>query len=157
MFVKVALICVLAVLAINRCQADVSHVVPSDQPPVTEVCLGCICEAISGCNTTEKCNGDTCGLFRITWAYWSDAGKPTQNGEDPSSQTAYPNCVNEPYCAARAVQNYMARFGQDCNGDGVINCYDHAAIHKLGGYGCKGDLTVNYYTKLNTCLQKFQG
>jgi hypothetical protein len=25
---------------------------------------------------------------------------------------AYANCVNEPYCAARAIQGYMKRFGQ---------------------------------------------
>lgn len=50
----------------------------------------------------------------------------------------------------------MTKFGQDCNGDGVINCYDHAAIHKLGGYGCKGDLTVSYATKLDQCLRAVQ-
>lgn len=27
-------------------------------------------------------------------------------------------------------------FFQDCNQDGVIDCMDYAAIHKLGGYGC---------------------
>lgn len=53
--------------------------------PVTDVCLGCICEASSGCNRTLQCNGEVCGLFRITWAYWSDAGKPTQSGETPDT------------------------------------------------------------------------
>lgn len=56
-------------------------------PPVTEVCMGCICEASSNCNQTLRCNGDVCGLFRITWAYWSDAGKPTQANEGPDSET----------------------------------------------------------------------
>lgn len=46
------------------------------QQPVSELCLGCICEAISNCNRSLGCNGDVCGLFRITWAYWADAGKP---------------------------------------------------------------------------------
>lgn len=55
--------------------------------PVTDVCLGCICEAISGCNRTLTCNGDVCGLFRITWAYWSDSGKPTLPNEQISSET----------------------------------------------------------------------
>lgn len=82
------------------------------QQPVTEVCLGCICEAISGCNQTLTCGGDVCGLFRITWAYWADAGKPTVDGESPDGQTAYGNCANQPACAARTVQGYMARFGQ---------------------------------------------
>lgn len=55
--------------------------------PVTDVCLGCICEAVSGCNRTLTCNGDVCGLFRITWAYWADSGKPTLAGEAPSTDT----------------------------------------------------------------------
>lgn len=82
------------------------------QQPVTEICLGCICEAISGCNQTLTCGGDVCGLFRITWAYWADAGKPTVGGESSDAQTAYGNCANQPACAARTVQGYMARFGQ---------------------------------------------
>lgn len=41
--------------------------------------------ASSGCNRTLQCDGQVCGLFRITWAYWSDAGKPTQDGETPDS------------------------------------------------------------------------
>lgn len=60
---------------------------PGDLKPVTDICLGCICEAISGCNRTLTCNGDVCGLFRITWAYWADGGKPTVNSELPGSDT----------------------------------------------------------------------
>lgn len=52
-----------------------------DTPSISKICLGCICEAASGCNTTLGCNGDVCGPFRITWAYWADAGKPTLNNE----------------------------------------------------------------------------
>lgn len=66
--------------------------------------------------------------------------------------TAYPNCVNEPYCAARAIQGYMKKYGQDCTGDGVINCYDYAAIHKFGGYGCRNELPVAYSRVLSECL-----
>lgn len=84
---------------------------PTDLP-VTQACLGCICEAISGCNTTQVCSGDVCGPFRITWAYWSDAGKPTVNNEAPDSQTAYKNCVVDTYCAALAVQGYMQKYQQ---------------------------------------------
>ena len=43
---------------------------------MSELCLGCICEAASNCNRSLGCDGDVCGLFRITWAYWADAGKP---------------------------------------------------------------------------------
>lgn len=69
-----------------------------------------------------------------------------------STFSAYANCVNEPYCAARAIQGYMAKFGQDCNADGLINCYDYAAIHKFGGYGCKSPLPQEYANKFNACI-----
>ncbi|CAH0400784.1 unnamed protein product [Chilo suppressalis] len=117
--------------------------------PVTEVCLGCICQAVSGCKQGTQCEGDHCGLFHITWPYWADAGKPTINGLSPEDPQAYPSCTNDPYCAALAVQGYMAKYGQDCNGDGQINCYDYMAIHKKGGYGCADH---NYQTTMKTSL-----
>lgn len=42
---------------------------------------------MSGCDRKAECNADVCGLFRITWAYWADAGKPTLKGESPTSET----------------------------------------------------------------------
>jgi Destabilase len=66
--------------------------------------------------------------------------------------TAYANCVNEPYCAAKTIQAYMKKFGQDCNGDGIVNCIDYAAIHKNGGYGCKGPLPPAYDKAFNECI-----
>ncbi|XP_046406711.1 lysozyme-like [Ischnura elegans] len=126
-----------------------------DNQLVSEVCLGCICNAISGCNRTLTCSGDVCGIFRITWAYWSDAGKPVIEGDDPAAQGAYPRCVNEPYCAAATVRGYMARFRQDCNGDGVINCDDYARLHLLGGYGCGGNLTPLYQQRYVDCRSQF--
>ncbi|XP_026464344.1 lysozyme-like [Ctenocephalides felis] len=125
--------------------------------PVTEICLGCICEAISGCNRTLTCNGDVCGLFHITWAYWADGGKNTLGGDSPDSPQAYSNCVNDPYCAASTIQGYMLKYGQDCNGDGVINCYDHMAIHKLGGFGCRGPLPDKYKGTFDQCLSQVSG
>lgn len=80
--------------------------------PVTQACLGCICEAASGCDTTQKCGGDVCGPFRITWAYWADAGKPTVNNEKNDTPTAYSNCASDTFCAALAVQGYMQKFQQ---------------------------------------------
>ncbi|CAK1586776.1 unnamed protein product [Parnassius mnemosyne] len=120
--------------------------------PVTEVCLGCLCQAISGCKQGTQCEGDSCGLFRITWAYWADAGKPTVDGSSPDATDAYPRCTNDPRCAAQTVQQYMRRFGQDCNGDGQVDCYDYAAIHKLGAYGCRGELPFKFYNDFNQCL-----
>jgi len=56
-----------------------------EQGPVSELCLGCICEAASNCNRSLGCNGDVCGLFRITWAYWADAGKPVIAQDNPNA------------------------------------------------------------------------
>jgi hypothetical protein len=53
---------------------------------VSELCLGCICEAVSNCNRSLGCNGDVCGLFRITWAYWADAGKPVIAQDHPDNE-----------------------------------------------------------------------
>ncbi|XP_050308861.1 lysozyme-like [Anthonomus grandis grandis] len=122
-----------------------------DDLPVTQQCLGCICEAISGCNTTAVCSGDVCGPFRITWAYWSDSGKPTVRGESPESATAYANCAGDTYCAALSVQGYMSKFQQDCNKDGRIDCDDFALIHALGGYGCAGNMPEPYGQRYRQC------
>ncbi|ALC42100.1 CG6426 [Drosophila busckii] len=129
--------------------------IQAQDKPVTDVCLGCICEAISGCNQTNYCGAGVCGLFRITWAYWADGGKLTLGNDSPQSEQAFSNCVNDPYCAANTIQNYMVKFGQDCNGDGRVDCFDYAAIHKLGGYGCTGELSYQYQTVLDKCLNTF--
>ncbi|VEN58094.1 unnamed protein product [Callosobruchus maculatus] len=99
-------------------------------------CLGCICEAVSGCDTSSKCEGDKCGPYRISPAYWADAGKPTVNGESPDGATAYTNCVSDKSCAGSAVKAYMAKYKKDCNGDGVIDCDDFILIHLFGGDAC---------------------
>lgn len=78
----------LSLLLLLLLQLSVSG---GQESPVTQTCLGCICEAISGCNRTTTCAGDVCGLFRITWAYWADAGKPTVAGEAPSAETGTNN------------------------------------------------------------------
>ncbi|XP_075209803.1 invertebrate-type lysozyme 3-like [Lycorma delicatula] len=122
--------------------------------PVTDICLGCICEAISNCNKSLTCEGDVCGIFRITWAYWADAGKPILLNDDPNSPGAYSRCVNDPVCAGNAVTNYMNRFAQDCNGDGRIECGDYAKIHRLGGYGCRGPLDAIYEQRFYNCQKQ---
>ncbi|XP_049876206.1 lysozyme-like [Pectinophora gossypiella] len=139
-------------LLIGVCAADVSELAAANAQPVTEVCLGCLCQAVSGCKQGLRCEGDVCGLFHITWAYWADAGKPTLQGQSPDQPDAYSNCAIDPYCAAQTVQGYMKRFAQDCNGDGRIDCYDYMAIHKKGGFGCAGDLPFQYVSVFNQCI-----
>lgn len=61
----------------------------------------------------------------------------------------------DPQCAASTIQNYMKRYKTDCNSDGQINCLDYAAIHKLGGFGCTGDVGSKFSDTLDTCLARF--
>jgi len=48
-----------------------------ENKPVTEDCLDCLCETMSGCNASTICVNGACGIFRITWGYWVEAGKLT--------------------------------------------------------------------------------
>ncbi|XP_055856065.1 DNA ligase 1-like [Episyrphus balteatus] len=132
-----------------------THAQSQEDNVVDDGCLACICDATSGCNVTKTCNGDVCGLFRITWFYWADGGKMTVNGDSEDSPMAFQNCATDPFCATKTVQNYMAKFRQDCNRDGKIDCYDFAAIHKLGGYGCPGQIFGPYSVTLNQCLKAY--
>lgn len=75
-----------------------------------------------------------------------------QDGDDADDPGAFEKCVNEPLCAARTVQNYLLKFKQDCNADDVINCYDYASIHLLGGYGCTGGLPLKYIKTITKCV-----
>ncbi|XP_073961754.1 lysozyme-like isoform X1 [Choristoneura fumiferana] len=126
-------------LIVTMCSGDVSELVGQ---PLSDVCLGCICQAISGCRQETVCEGDHCGLFHITSAYWSDAGTPTINGLAPDHPDAFQSCVLDPYCAAQTVQGYMRKFGQDCNGDGVTNCFDYMMINHHGGGACHAPLQL---------------
>ncbi|TDG49107.1 hypothetical protein AWZ03_004407 [Drosophila navojoa] len=126
--------------------------------PVTEKCLTCLCEAMSGCNATAVCISNEkgiCGLFRITWAYWVDAGKLTIEDDEPDSENAFINCANDAHCAADSVQNYMKKFNQDCNDDGEMDCHDYARIHRLGAYGCHGEMPYKFQSTFEDCIDNF--
>ncbi|XP_034936055.1 lysozyme-like [Chelonus insularis] len=152
---KVTLLLLLISFACAQDTSLDTKAAPVPHQQISKTCFGCICEAASGCDTQSGCVGDVCGPFRITWGYWSDSGKPTLNGESADAQGAWTRCVNDPFCAADAVQGYMDRFAQDCNGDGVINCDDYARIHYLGGYGCSGPLPLKYDNAYKTCMAHF--
>ncbi|KAK3856565.1 hypothetical protein Pcinc_037123 [Petrolisthes cinctipes] len=72
-----------------------------------------------------------------------------------ATKGAFENCVNDLYCAAQTVRNYMAKFSdiKDCDGDGVLDCVDFAYIHNNGGFNCadKSIITTNFYKNFNTC------
>lgn len=48
----------------------------------------------------------------------------------------------------------MTKWATDCNRDGVIDCYDFAAIHKTGAAGCSNQWLYEsaYWNKLRKCL-----
>nr|AAY54913.1 IP06144p [Drosophila melanogaster] len=120
--------------------------------PVTEDCLDCLCETMSGCNASAICVNGACGIFRITWGYWVEAGKLTLP-TDTALSDAFTNCVNQPHCAANTVQNYMFKHGQDCNGDEHIDCLDFGALHKLGNLKCQEELPYIFAKVFNRCLK----
>lgn len=143
------------VVGIFVCFLTFAGIYAQNATGVTKVCLGCICEAVSGCKTTLGCNGDVCGPFGITWAYWADAGKPTLNNEANTNDGAYPNCVNNAFCAGTTVENYMNKFGRDCNGDGIVNCDDFIRIHRYGKNGCTNPLDSKFENIYKICMQTF--
>lgn len=48
----------------------------------------------------------------------------------------FEDCLTTKECAERTVANYMKKFGQDCNADGLIDCIDFAILHKTGYRNC---------------------
>ncbi|XP_022230245.1 lysozyme [Drosophila obscura] len=124
--------------------------------PITETCLLCMCEALSGCNATAVCVNGACGIFRITWDQWVDAGRLTVTGDTPISDSAFTNCANDPHCGADTLQHYMVKYGQDCNDDQQEDCYDYGAIHYMGPFNCKADMPYNYENIFKRCLRRAQ-
>ena len=54
-------------------------------PSITNECIGCICEAASGCNVDRKCSGGFCGPFVMSVNFWIEAGRCVKGNEDPNS------------------------------------------------------------------------
>nr|CAD7194881.1 unnamed protein product [Timema douglasi] len=123
---------------------------------VNEICLVCICEVLSGCDRNVGCVKDVCGLFQITRPYWVDSGRPVLANDDPNNNAAFTRCASDSFCSARAVENYTSKYRKDCNGDGVVNCFDYFAIHHFGGFGCEDNLEENFKVKLQSCLEELQ-
>ncbi|XP_023720996.1 uncharacterized protein LOC111871853 isoform X1 [Cryptotermes secundus] len=122
-----------------------------------ELCMGCICEATSNCNLTFHCTRGLCGPFLTSQVYWKQAGRPTIPGDHPNNKGAYIRCVTEPYCAAATVHHYLARYAQDCDGNGRIDCEDYAKIHYMGGQQCTIHMEhLGYYKVFKECHKSIQ-
>ncbi|XP_068085865.1 lysozyme 2 [Anabrus simplex] len=115
-------------------------------------CLRCLCEAASGCNMTLYCRSGYCGPFYISRVYWVSAGRPVTKYDDPERDAAYNDCANDYNCAKTIVQNYMAIYGKDCNGDGTTDCDDYAMIHYNGGQRCETSIEgTNFNRRYMKC------
>uniref|UniRef100_A0A336K7V7 lysozyme n=1 Tax=Culicoides sonorensis TaxID=179676 RepID=A0A336K7V7_CULSO len=110
-------------------------------------CARCLCHVQTGCNSKHPA-----GPYKISWPYWADGGKPTVNGEDPDSETAFKNCVKSEKCNFDTVSGYMRNFEQDCDNDGNVDCLDYIKIHVFGGYGCQGNLPPHLQKKYDDCI-----
>ncbi|XP_045500256.1 lysozyme 1-like [Colias croceus] len=106
---------------------------------LNESCIRCLCH-VAGCDLAHTCSGGYCGPFYISRVYWVDAGKPTLPDDNPDRKEAYEDCARDYHCSVTIVQSYMAKFGTDCNGDGVTDCYDYMMINHHGGRACSEPL-----------------
>ncbi|CAG9130628.1 unnamed protein product [Plutella xylostella] len=107
---------------------------------LNETCFRCLCH-VTGCDLAATCGGGYCGPFYISRLYWIDAGKVTLENDDPERDEAYSDCARNYYCSIKIVEAYMAKYGKDCNGDGVTDCYDYMMINHNGGHGCTTPLS----------------
>lgn len=49
----------------------------------------------------------------------------------------FEDCLTTKECAEQTMRNYMRKYAQDCNQDGIIDCSDFAILHKTGFRSCK--------------------
>ncbi|XP_065219902.1 invertebrate-type lysozyme 3-like isoform X2 [Planococcus citri] len=95
----------------------------------------------------------------MTEPFWIDgySYKHKYNKDDPNNHKAYQDCANDEKCAKQITIDYLTRYATDCDGNGQIDCYDYAGMHKWGPFGgCQKNPIVNsgsYYTSLKTCLE----
>nr|CAD7398474.1 unnamed protein product [Timema poppensis] len=59
-------------------------------------------------------------------------------------------------CSSQSIVYGRLGVDPDCNGDGVVNCFDYFAIHHFGGFGCEDNLEENFKVKLQSCLEELQ-
>ncbi|XP_016924775.3 uncharacterized protein [Drosophila suzukii] len=121
--------------------AVAAQTITTFQPSPTELgskCLLCIATTATD-NIPAICNNrgrgkEACGKYRISHSYWQD----TLGIIDPDDALAqeYERCVVYDQCAETIVRGYVQRYGDDCNGDGRIECRDHVMLHMRGPGGC---------------------
>ncbi|XP_025407187.1 lysozyme-like [Sipha flava] len=114
-------------------------------------CLRCLCHASTACNATIGCSRGYCGPYYLYREYWRDAGQVVLPDDDPDRDQAFVDCAVDPACAQKAVENYMAKYGRDCNNDGVTDCDDYARTHFNGKEDCSAIDRTNFWRRYETC------
>ncbi|XP_052751158.1 lysozyme-like [Galleria mellonella] len=107
---------------------------------LNEACYNCLCYVSTKCDLSHDCTGGYCGPFNISRVYWVDAGMVVFPADDPERNHAWKDCARDYNCAKSIIEGYLIKFGRDCNGDGITNCFDYMMVNGNGGYGCTGNL-----------------
>ncbi|GJQ85132.1 hypothetical protein Trydic_g9077 [Trypoxylus dichotomus] len=107
-------------------------------------CFQCLCVAASNCDVEAGCELGFCGPYKISRSYFIDAVK----GTSLEGKIDFERCTNDIKCAQGLVTNYMVRYAQDCNGDGVTDCLDFGMISYNGGPDCRHSLNRTDYSLL---------
>lgn len=88
--------CVYTLVLMEKYKLSLAEEFP---PGWTEKCIGCMCEASSGCNQTLECMEQNevkyCGVFLLSEIYWQDAGTPVLQGDDPNRIGGTARCVKK--------------------------------------------------------------
>ncbi|EDX09510.1 uncharacterized protein LOC6737078 isoform X1 [Drosophila simulans] len=134
---------------------------PTSSPEPSAKCLACMATTATD-NIPAICRNrgrpeEPCGIYRISHVYWQDALRIID--PDDSLAQDYGRCVVDVQCAERIVRSYVQRYGgEDCNGDGRIECRDHVRLHMRGPGGCHRQEPLGSLAerRLENCL-KYRG
>ncbi|KAI0209631.1 hypothetical protein LSAT2_005641 [Lamellibrachia satsuma] len=109
---------------------------------LTHNCISCIGKVSGGAKRVGKCSS-VCGPFAITWAYWSDCGKPE----------TYWHCATQMACSRRCARAYLGKYSR-----GVTNsCEYYARVHRGGPYGWWQWSNTVFWKKVKKCCNRFGG
>ncbi|XP_076032747.1 invertebrate-type lysozyme-like [Oratosquilla oratoria] len=115
--------------------------------PLSFECLGCMCYVSSqGCFMSDPvCHKtpegvEVCGPWAITEPYWIDANRPGK---------FFHTCVESWDCNEEAVRNYLNRYAAST----YATCETYARVHFGGPSGASADYTLDYWYKVEKCLE----
>ncbi|ETN63753.1 lysozyme i-1 [Anopheles darlingi] len=100
-------------------------------------CLRCMCEASTGCGGQVTECRQTVVLPHDTPTRWG----------------AFEDCANDYNCATDIINQYMEKYGTDCNNDGVVDCVDYTMLHINGGPLCHQPLRGAFANSFSKCMR----